>query len=89
MAIHSYQIAGKFSSNKELIPSNKGIKEIIRLGIQGREGLSLSLDHKTILIGKSGVLYYENAGIKSIKLNNSKNDFVIIDFTYKDFIEEE
>ena len=89
MAIHSYQIAGRFPSNKELIPQDKGIKEIVRLGIQGREGLSFSLDRKNFLIGKSGILYYENAGVKSIKLNNSRNDdFVIIDFTYKDFEEE-
>ena len=89
MAIHAYQIAGKFTHGIELIPKNKNIKKIIQLGIQGEEGVNILLDNKNFEIGKAKILFFENAEIQSIRLAPPlKSKFLIIDFTYEDNIEE-
>ena len=90
MAIHTYQVAGKFYSGRELVPSNLNLKKIIRLGIQGDEGSKILLDQKSFEIGKSKILYYDNAEVKSIELSSLTTPrFLIIDFTYEDFEGEE
>ena len=89
MAVHTYQLAGYFSSGKELIPENKKIKKIIKLGIQAEEGVHVLLDNRNFEIGKAKVLFFENAEIQSIKLAPTiGTKFLIIDFTYEDNIEE-
>lgn len=89
MAIHAYQIAGKFTHGVELIPKDKNIKKIIQLGIQGEEGVCVLLDDRNFKIGKAKVLFFENAETQSIKLAPTLgHKFLIIDFTYEDNTEE-
>lgn len=95
MAIHSFQCSGIFPPTKQIVPQNRHIKTIHKLGIQGREGALIDLNHKTFEIGKSNILYYEDAEIDSIKVNKyngrdlnpqqSLSEFLIIDFTYSDY----
>lgn len=89
MAVHTHQLAGNFTHGIELIPKDKNIKKIIKLGIQAEEGVCVLLDNKPFEIGKAKVLFFENAEVQSIKLNPSfGTKFLIIDFTYEDSIEE-
>lgn len=88
MAKHRFQQTGTFPRVKQIVPNGRHIKTIHKLGIQGREGALIDLNHMTFEIGKSGILMYENADIDSIKVNKhnqNESEFLIIDFTYSDF----
>ena len=88
MAKHRFQQAGRFSMGKQIVPDGRHIKTIHKLGIQGREGALIDLNHMTFEICKAGILMYDNADIDSIKINKNNintTEFLIIDFTYSDF----
>jgi hypothetical protein len=88
MAIHTYQLIGSFKPGQEIVPGNRHIKTIHKLGIQGDEGTQLKLNNTIFEIGKAKTLYYDDADINSIKVANRTAQFLIIDFTYSDYDKE-
>ena len=83
MNYFTYQIAGTFSVNQELIKQIPyTINSIVKIGVELEQGESVLLNNQNFIIGKTGRLELTDVNITSIKLKSNNKQAtlpVIID----------
>lgn len=83
MNYFTYQIAGTFLVNQELIKQIPySINSIVKIGVELEQGESILLNNQNFIIGKTGRLELTDVNITSIKLKSNNGQAtlpVIID----------